>query len=88
MKLLLELEVTNIYKSKDFTDKDSGEVKKGKWKIQTFDKILSEDGEQLKLYDISLPDNKVDSYRESLGETIQIPVSTYVANGRVGYYGV
>jgi len=88
MKLFLELEVQNIYKSKDFTDKKSGEVTKGKWKIQTFDKIESEDGKQLKMYDISLPDDKVDEYKQSLGKTIKLPVSTYVSNGRVGFYSI
>jgi len=88
MVLLAQLKLDNLYKSSDFTDKKSGEVTKGKWKIQTFNKIDSEDGEQIKLIDISVPDSSVDELKTKVGEEVTIPISTYVANGRVGYYGL
>lgn len=88
MKLTLEMIITNIYKAKDFTDKKTGEVTKGKWKIQTMDKIDTEDGQQMKIYDISFPIEKLQQYKNMIGKSINLPVSTYVANGRVGYYGI
>ena len=89
MKLLLELKIENMFKSKDFKDKDTGEVKVGKWKIQTFDNIQNDDGsEQLKLYDVSIPDDKVNDLKSKIGKVVTIPVSTYVNGSRVGYYGI
>ena len=89
MKLLLELKIENMFKSKDFKDKDTGEVKVGKWKIQTFDNIQNDDGsEQLKLYDVSIPDGSVEELKSKIGKVVTIPVGTYVNGGRVGYYGI
>ena len=89
MKLQLQLKVENIFKAKDFTDKKSGEVKVGKYKIQTFDNVLNDDGStQMKLFDVSVPDEVGIELKDKIGETITIPVGTYVNNGRVGFYGL
>ena len=88
MELLAKLKVDNIYKSKDFVDKSSGETTPGKWKIQTFQKVESEQGEQMKLIDISIPDELAKSLEKKVGETVTIPVATFINNNRVGYYGI
>jgi len=88
MELLAKVKVDNIYKSKDFIDKTSGETTPGKWKIQTFQKVESEQGEQMKLIDISIPDELAKSLEKKQGEVVTIPVATYVSNGRVGFYGI
>ncbi len=88
MELLAKVKVDNIYKSKDFIDKTSGETTPGKWKIQTFQKVESEQGEQMKLIDISIPDELAKSLEKKTGEVVTIPVATYVSNGRVGFYGI
>lgn len=86
MKLLIELKIDNLYKAKDFTDKKSGEVTPGKWKIQTFDKIKTEHGEQMKLIDISITDEYAKTVKQ--GETVIMPIGTFINNGRIGYYGI
>ena len=88
MELLAKLKVDNIYKSKDFIDKTSGKTTPGKWKIQTFQKVESEQGEQMKLIDISIPDELAKSLEKKVGETVTIPVATFINNNRVGYYGI
>jgi hypothetical protein len=87
-KLILELKVENVFRAKDFTDKKSGEIKPGKWKIQTFDKVETEQGEQIKLIDVSVPDEVAFSLKDKVGEIVSLEVGTYVNNGRVGFYGI
>jgi len=87
-KLTLELKIENVFKAKDFTDKKSGEVKVGKYKIQAFDNIETENGMQMKLIDVSVPDEIGIKLKEQIGKVVSINVGTYVNNGRVGFYGV
>ncbi len=88
MELLAKVKIENMFKSKDFTDKKSGEVKVGKWKIQVFDNIETENGLQMKLVDISVPDKVGEILKNKIGETVSIPVGTYINNNRVGLYGL
>ena len=88
MELLAKLKVDNIYKAKEFVDKKTGETTPGKWKIQTFEKVESEDGDQMKLIDISIPEERVKDIKDKVGQVVTIPVATFVNNGKVGYYGV
>ena len=88
MELFLKVKIENLFKAKDFTDKKSGEVKVGKWKIQVFNNIETENGTQMKLVDISIPDTEVSKYQEKVGQTVTIPVGTYISNNNVGYYGL
>ncbi len=88
MKLLLELKIENIYKAKDFTDTKSGEVKIGKYKVQGFDNIETDEGSQIKLVDVSVPDAVAFKLKEKIGNVVSIEVGTFVNNGRVGYYGL
>ena len=87
-KLILEMKVENVFKSKDFTDKKSGEVKPAKWKIQGFDNIETEQGMQIKLIDVSVPDEVAFDLKNKIGEVASIEVRTFVNNGRVGFYGI
>ncbi len=88
MELQAKVKIENMFKAKDFTDKKSGEVKLGKWKIQTFDNIVTEDGTQMKLVDISIPDELAERFKNKVGETVVIPVGTFISNNRVGLYGL
>jgi len=88
VKLQLELKIENIFKSKDFKDKKSGEVTQGKWKIQTFENIETEEGIQMKLFDISITDEYAEKVKNKKGETVTFPVRAYSSNGKIGYYGI
>jgi len=88
MELLAKVKIENLFKAKDFIDKKSGETTTGKWKIQTFDNIESEDGMQMKLVDISVPDEVAERLKNKIGETVSIPVGTFINNNRIGFYGL
>ncbi len=87
MEILAKLKIDNVYKAKDFTSKE-GEVKAGKWKLQTMEQVETDQGMQMKLFDISVPEEVGLKYKDKIGDTVTIPVATYINNGRVGYYGI
>lgn len=88
MEILAKVKIENLFKAKDFTDSKSGETKLGKWKIQTFDNVETEQGTQMKLIDISINDDMAKSFKEKIGQVVTIPVGTYINNKRVGFYGL
>jgi len=88
MELLLKIKIENIFKAKNFEDKKTGEIKESKWKVQGFDKIDTEFGEQIKLIDISITDDFYEKVKDKIGTVVSIPVRTFVNNGRVGFYGI
>jgi len=88
MQLLLKLKVENVFKAKDFKDKKSGEITPGKWKIQTFDNIETDQGTQMKLVDISITEEIYQKIKDKKGQEVTLTVGTYVSNNRVGYYGL
>ncbi|MDQ1282184.1 MAG: hypothetical protein QG630_535 [Patescibacteria group bacterium] len=88
MKLLLEIKIENIFKANDFTDEKTGQHKIGKWKIQGFDNVETENGMKMKLVDVSVPDEVAFKLKEQIGKVVTIPVGTYVNNGRAGFYGL
>ena len=87
-KLILEMKVENVFKAKNFEDKKTGEVKISKWKVQGFDNVETEQGMQIKLIDVSVPDEVAFDLKNKIGEEVAIVVKTFVNNGRVGFYGI
>ncbi len=87
MQLLAKVKVENLYKSKDYTD-SNGVVTPGKWKIQTFDEVESEEGTQMKLIDISIPDSLAKELQAKKGQEVTIPVGVYANGKKVGFYGL
>jgi hypothetical protein len=88
MELIAKVKIENLFKAKDFIDRKSGDTTTGKWKIQTFDNIESENGMQMKLVDISIPDEVAERLKNKIGEVVSIPVGTFINNNRVGLYGL
>lgn len=88
MELIAKLKIENLYKSKDFKDSKSGEVTLGKWKLQSFQNIETEEGVQMKLFDISIPEELALKLKDKKGETVSIPVGTFINNNKVGFYGL
>ncbi len=88
MELLLKVKIENLFKAKDFTDKKSGELTKGKWKIQTFDNIETDQGTQMKLIDISIPESIYQRVKDKKNQEVTLSVGTYISNNRVGFYGL
>lgn len=88
MELLAKVKIENLFKAKDFIDKKSGETTDGKWKVQTFSKIETAEGMQMKLMDISIPEDLAKTLKDKVGQTVTIPVGTFINNGKVGFYGL
>lgn len=88
MELIAKLKIDNLFKSKDYKDSKSGDITPGKWKIQTFQNIESEEGNQMKLIDISIPDELALKLQGKIGEVVNVPVGTFINNNKVGFYGL
>lgn len=88
MELLLKLKIDNLFKDKDFMDKDTGTVKPAKWKIQTFEKVESEQGEMMKLENVSITDEFYEKVKGKVGEVVTVPVKAFVNGKKIGYYGI
>jgi len=88
MQLTARVKIENIYRSKDYKDKETGEVKAGKWRIQTFDEIEGEEGTQMKLIDIPVPESMAKELQAKKGQEVSIPVSVYAIGKKIGFYGV
>ncbi len=84
--LTLKAKLFGIYKANDFKDKQSGEVTVGKNKLQLLTMRKMEDGsEKQELLDISIPDSKVDQYKNKVGQEVSVSVGVI---GKVTYYGI
>ena len=88
MKLIAKFRLENIYRSKDFKDKETGEVRAGKWKVQTFDKVEGDEGVRMKLIDISIPDSLAEKLQDKIGQEVSIPVDVYKVGNKIGFYGL
>lgn len=88
MELQAKVKIENLFKAKDFKDKKSGATTDGKWKIQTFSKIETAEGMQMKLIDISIPEMIAKTLKDKIGQVVTIPVGTFINNGKIGYYGL
>lgn len=88
MKLKLVLKIENLFKAKDFEDKKTGEVTNGKWKIQTFDHVETAQGKQMKLIDISIPQELYEVFKTKVGQEVEMLVGTYISNNKVGFYAL
>ncbi len=89
MELTLKAKLENVFKAKDFINKSSGEIEsKGKWQLQFMELVQSEEGSQMVMHKISIPDDKVKQYEDKIGNIISLPVKTFVNKNQVGFYGV
>jgi len=88
MELLLKGKLENIFKAKDYKDKLSGEITPGKYQAQFFEQIEGEEGVQLVVHKISLPDEKAIQLKAKIGEIISLPVKAYSNKNTVGFYGI
>lgn len=88
MKTTVEFKLDNIFRAKDFKDPSSGELKIGKYKVQTIENVKSQEGTQMKMIDISVPNELGLKLKDKIGEIVKIEVGIFVNNGKVGYYGV
>lgn len=88
MELLVRGLLDSLYLGKDFENKKTGEVKAGKWTLTFIEKVKMQEGEQLVIHKINIPTEKVHQYKDKVGEIVEVPVTAWSMNGKVGYSGV
>ena len=89
MTVIVEGKMFGGYQKPDFTDKETGEVVKGKYYIQLMVASTLKNGQIKKeLVDISLPSERVKDYEGQDGKTVQVRCN-YISNKeKVVFYGV
>ena len=84
--LVLKAKLIGIFKSNDFTDRDTGKITIGKTKLQLqTTRTMQDESQKVELLDISIPDDKVSQYKSKIGQNVDVSVGVI---GKVNYYGI
>jgi len=84
--LTLKAKLIGMYKSNDFTNKETNETQFGKTKLQLQTVRRMKDGsDKIELLDISIPPEKVGMYKSQIGKDVSVDVGII---GKVNYYGI
>ncbi|MDP3587703.1 MAG: hypothetical protein Q8R58_06620 [Sulfuricurvum sp.] len=76
----------NVYIGNDFTNKETGEIIKGKNKLQLLlETPLKNGGSRKELMDLSIPSEKVKLYKGKENEVVEVDVATI---GKTIFYGI
>jgi hypothetical protein len=76
----------NVYKSSDYTNRETGEVTLGKVKLQLLTTTALRNGEMRnELFDISIPEHKLSLYEDKVGEDVEVDVALI---GKASFYGI
>lgn len=79
MAIILRGKLMGLYKSPNFTNRDTGEVVQGKTKVQIMAENVLKNGEKkMELFDISISLEKAISLQDKVGKDIDV---------EVGYFG-
>ncbi len=85
--LTLKAKLFGIYRSNDFTNKETGEVQKGKTKLQLLTNRKMKDGsDKQELLDISIPPEKETLYKSKVGQEVSVDVGLIAKN--YTFYGI
>ena len=88
MTVTIEGKMFGGYKKPDFTNKETGEVSKGKYIVQLMvEQKLKNDEVKNELLDVSIPNELIDKYKGKEGQPVQIKCN-YMAKDKVTFYGV
>jgi len=88
MELVLKGKLENVFKAKDFINKNGELESRGKWQLQFMEKVEGDDGFQIVMHKVSVPDDSVSLYSGSIGNDIEVPVKAFSSNNKVLYYGI
>ena len=84
--LTLKAKLIGMFKSNDFTDKDTGKTTIGKTKLQLqTTRTMQDESTKVELLDISIPDDKVSQYKSKVGQSVEVSVGLI---GKVNFYGI
>ncbi len=88
MELIIKAKLENVFKAKDFKSKDGATDSKGKWQLQFMEKVEGDEGYQMNIHKVSIPDDKAAQYKNKIGSVIEVPVKSMALKNKVIYYGV
>jgi len=88
MELLIKAKLENVFKAKDFVNKDGEIETKGKWQLQFMEKVEGDEGFQINIHKVSIPEDKLSEYQNKIGSVVQVPVKSMALKNKVIYYGV
>lgn len=88
MELILKGKLENVFQSKEYTNKKTGEITPSAWYAQFTENVASEQGSQLVIHKIKIPDEKIKLYKDKVGDLVELPVKQWVMNGKSGLSGV
>ena len=88
MTVTIEGKMFGGYQKPDYTNKETGEVKEGKYIVQIMTpQILRNGATKNEIFDVSIPNELVPEYQNRDGETIQVKCN-YMSKEKVTFYGV
>ena len=90
MTVIIEGLLASMYQKPEFKDKETGEVKPGRYilQLQTMNELKNGE-KKLELYDISIPDDLIPQYKGKVGENVQVRCRFFTENNTpVKFYGV
>lgn len=88
MELVLKGKLENVFKAKDFINKNGELESRGKWQLQFVERVEGDDGFQIVVHKVSVPDDRVSLYKDNVGSDIEVPVKAFSSNNKVLYYGI
>ncbi len=84
--LTIKARLLHLFKSADYTNRDTGEITLGKNKLQLLMEIpLRNGGFKNELLDISIPPEKVHLYKGKENEEVEVEVALI---GKATFYGI
>jgi len=84
--LILKAKLFGLYRSNDYTNKETGEVQVGKTKLQLLtDRKMKDGSQKQELLDISIPSEKIQLYKNKVGQEVSVEIGLI---GKVNYYGI
>ena len=88
MNVIVQGQLINIFKTADFINKETGEVKEGKVKLQLMcQSILNNNERKNELFDITVPNEKISEFENKIGEQVDVKCS-FFANGTITFFGI
>jgi len=90
MEIQLKGKLNNIFKRGDYTNKDTGETKEGKYQLEFMSQreVIKGAGFETVIERVSIPDELYPSYKDKIGKDVFVNVGAMAKNKRVIFYGV
>jgi len=90
MEIQVKAKLNNIFKRGDFTNKDTGETKEGKYQLEFISQkeVIKGAGFETVIERISIPDTLYPKYKDMIGKEILLNVGVMAQNKRVIFYGI